>query len=172
MKGADQCPRCGSRKTADVSVAGVEQAFYAATLRVCSNCGAAWEPFDEADLLDAGARYSSFREPCSNCAFRKGSPEQSDPQRWAELMESLGWTGGRFYCHKGVPIDIKSEDGFAYPVKRQYPKKPAKISEDLAGPYEATVDVPDTKRLRLCRGFLNWLNSAARAGEARGGDGS
>jgi len=137
VKGADQCPRCASRRWGHVAqpVTG----FYARVIRVCANCSAAWEPFDEADLLDAGERYSSFRKPCNNCAFRKDSPEHQDPVAWQALMDKLGWLDGHFYCHKGVPIAPESENGFAYPQDREHK--------------------PDVRKLRLCRGFLNWLNS-------------
>lgn len=140
MKGADQCPRCASRKTVDIELPiklpnGEPQTFYARTVRGCLNCNTLWEPFDEADLLDEGERWSSFKHPCNNCAFRKGSPEQSDPVRWQELMDQLGWYEGRFYCHKGVPISAENENGFDYP------------------------DPPKPNKMRLCRGYLNWLNS-------------
>ena len=135
MKGADQCPKCGSRKTADINQAIT--GFYAGEIRVCGNCGTAWEPFDEVALLDAGDPLSSFVEPCDNCAFRPGSTEQSDKDKWQELMTSLKENGSAFYCHKGVPIAPGSEDGFAYP-------------RDDAGR-------PVVKKLRICRGYLRML---------------
>jgi hypothetical protein len=146
MKGADQCPKCASRKwlDADQAITG----FYARTLRVCGNCRTAWEPFEEADLLDAGERYSSFKEPCNNCAFRPGSNEQQDLAKWKELIDKLK-CGGRFYCHKGIPVDIHhtspTDSGFCYPTRTVTTKLEGRaISQDL----------PDAKRLRLCRGFL------------------
>lgn len=148
MKGADQCPRCGSRHWAEDEQPVTP--FYARTLRVCGNPAClttgkptAWEPFSEADLLDEGQRYSSFKEPCNNCAFRPGSPEQKDPARWKELMATLsvganGWPAGEFFCHKGVPLDIahetESDSGFAYPYKD---------------------GKADRKHLRPCRGYLS-----------------
>jgi hypothetical protein len=140
MKGADQCPKCGSRKWGDADQAIT--AFYNRTLRVCGNCATAWEPFDEADLLDEGVQNSSFKEPCNNCAFRLGSNEQQDREKWRKLIATLsvgdsGWPMGEFYCHKGVPIDLHhehpSDSGFAYPYKDGQ---------------------PDRKKLRPCRGFL------------------
>lgn len=103
--------------------------FYATAIEVCANCMTAWEPFDPADLLDAGDISSSFREPCDNCAFRAGSVEQRDGERWAELMDKLKQDDGRFYCHKGLPLDPGGEHGFAYPVSKP-------------------------RKMRLCRGFL------------------
>lgn len=138
MKGADQCPKCGSRAHADVGQPVT--AFYARTLRVCANCRCAWEPFERADVLHPEEMKppSSFREPCNNCAFRPNSPEQLDPERWAELMAALK-AQGIFYCHKGVPIDVKGEDGF------DYPKRPD--------------GTHDTSKLRICRGYLNMFGS-------------
>lgn len=137
MKGADQCPRCASRKftTVEQGISG----FYARTLTVCGNCGTAWEAFAQADLLDMDLRYSSFREPCDNCAFRPGSNEQQDLERWKGILADCKENGGRFYCHKGVPLALKSEDGFDYPKTRD-------------GRH-------DVKRLRPCRGYLRMLNA-------------
>lgn len=133
MKGADQCPRCGSRKTKDVSQAVTD--FYARTIRVCGNCRTAWEPFDPAETWDKTDRACSFKHPCNNCAFRKDSPEHADPIGWQGLIDKLGWWDGHFYCHKGVPIT--PGEGFAYPQGKD--------------------GKPNVKKLRLCRGYLNWL---------------
>jgi hypothetical protein len=130
VKGADQCPRCASRRTKDGIVENSGR-FYARTIRGCVNCSTIWEPFDPAQMLDTDMTTSSFVEPCDNCAFRPGSPEQADTEKWKETVASLK-AGGRFYCHKGVPIDIKNENGFAYPK-----------------------DGKDPTKLRLCRGYLN-----------------
>lgn len=136
MKGADQCPRCASRKWAE----GEQDitAFYGRKLRVCINCSTAWEPFDQDDLLDPGQKLSCFKDPCDNCAFRPGSPEQDDKERWKELMDGIK-AGAAFYCHKGVPLDIKHEHGthgFAYPDGGR-----------------------DGRKLRLCRGYLNVMGT-------------
>lgn len=142
MKGADQCPRCGSRRWLDCSAAGVPPPtdFYAANTRACINCHTLWEPFDPADLLDPKREpLGAFHHPCNNCAFRKGSPEQRDPEAFARMRAKLGWLGASFYCHKGVPLDPGGEDGFAYP-------------KDASG--ELIV-----KKARLCRGYLNQLSS-------------
>ncbi len=132
MKGADQCPKCASRRWGDVDQQVTD--FYARGLRVCANCGTAWEPFEPGDLLDVDMpKTSSFTEPCNNCAFRKGSPEQRDPEKFAELRAKLA-AAGSFYCHKGVPVSPESENGFDYPEDGKNPRK-----------------------LRLCRGYLNQL---------------
>lgn len=159
LPGAGRCPSCGSRKVrrAICAEAAVTR-FYAGTLEVCGNpaCKAIWEPFDPAELLDADApRTSSFRAPCDNCAFRSGSVEQRDPDRWRALMATLKGdgdpygmlTGSGFYCHKGVPLDPGSERGFAYPNRRV----------EVAG---RVIETPDRQRLRPCRGWLRMVASA------------
>jgi transcription elongation factor Elf1 len=140
MKGADQCPKCGSRKTADINQTVTN--FYAEILRVCGNCGAAWEPFDPADLLDTDLANSSFVKPCGNCAFRKGSNEQRDSEDWqAKLL--LLYMGGRFYCHKGTAITPNNGHGFDYPEIDKIAQKG-----------------------RLCRGYLNSVVRARLKEEA------
>lgn len=140
VRGAGRCPKCGSRKTKEVIVP--PSGFYAEKLEACVNCRAVWEPFDPAQLLDDHLpQTSSFKEPCDNCAFRPGSPEQKDKARWAELMASLK-DNGRFFCHKGVPIDPNSEHGFAYPTKL--------VCKEL----HPTATTENVKRLRMCRGWL------------------
>lgn len=135
MKGADQCPKCASRSWAEPRV---ESGFYAIDVRVCHNCKTIWEPFDPAELLDPKREpLGAFRHPCNNCAFRKGSPEQRDPEGFAELRGKLGWLGASFYCHKGIPINVENEDGFDYPRDRE--------------------GNPVPRKLRLCRGYLNQL---------------
>lgn len=135
MKGADQCPCCGSRKWIEPRVPSPGR-FYSDDVRACLNCQTLWEPFAIADLLDPTERLSSFHYPCDNCAFRKGSPEQKDLEAFARLRAKLGWRGASFYCHKGVPIDPQNENGFAYPK-----------------------DGKDPRKLRLCRGYLNQLGN-------------
>lgn len=135
MKGADQCPKCGSRRHG--TVAQDITPFYSRVLTVCTNCACAWEAFEPAQLLDDDDRYSSFKDPCDNCAFRPGSNEQQDPERWKHLMEDIKYNGGRFYCHKGVPVTPSEGAGFAYPMKD---------------------GKPDVRRLRICRGYLKMLN--------------
>ncbi|WP_245988107.1 hypothetical protein [Sphingobium fluviale] len=43
--------------------------------------------------------------------------------------------GASFYCHKGVPVTPGSEHGFDYPQSKS--------------------GIPITRKLRLCRGYLN-----------------
>lgn len=127
MKGADQCPRCASRRWATV-VAPSD--FYADVLRACANCKTLWEPFEVEELLDPEREpLGAFKQPCNNCAFRKGSPEQK-----TDLLTKIRTGGGAFYCHKGVPIEPESEHGFEYPGGGT-----------------------DGRKLRLCRGYLNQL---------------
>lgn len=139
MKGADQCPKCASRATVDIEHPS-PKGFYADTIRVCKNCKTLWEPADPSLMLDADDRLSSFLEPCNNCAFRPGSPEQADTEEWKKTIASLK-AGGQFFCHKGVPIDIHNANGFAYPDDGKTPRK-----------------------MRLCRGYLNmWGANIAKA---------
>ncbi|HZV56132.1 MAG TPA: hypothetical protein VFF89_00525 [Sphingobium sp.] len=130
MKGADQCPRCASRRTKDIDAPSPND-FYHRIIRGCMNCQTIWEPYDPADTIDPTERLASFIEPCNNCAFRPGSPEQTDVEEWKKTIASLK-AGGGFYCHKGVPIDPSNENGFAYPEDGRNPRK-----------------------MRLCRGYLN-----------------
>lgn len=138
-----RCPKCASTKVA-YDPALVFQG-YGPGLAACSNCKSVWEPFDDADIWDDDDHLCSFSEPCNNCAFRKGSPEQADPVEWAGIMENVENHGG-FYCHKGVPIGVGSEHGFDYPHK--------KVTVEVDG-VKAETMVPNRSKLRLCRGFLN-----------------
>lgn len=150
LRGSDQqCPKCGSRKiTVDRDmVAGGHGPGIAA----CPNCNVTWEFFSAEQLLDP-APYSSFKEPCNNCAFRKGSPEQADPYLWMQIKESIE-AGAPFYCHKGVPITPNTGHGFAYPQKT--------ITVGCDGT-QTTTQVPDTRKLRFCRGWLNSRYSKVR----------
>lgn len=138
IKGGGRCPKCACRKVRRVEQPVTD--LYARTLEICVNCGVAWEPLDPVQIWDKSDPHCSFRDPCDNCAFRPGSPEQRDPKRWSELMSGLKG-GAQFFCHKGVPLDLDhktpSDSGFAYPY---------------------TADgKPNLKKLRLCRGYLNML---------------
>jgi hypothetical protein len=109
----DCCPKCKSPRVhlhADHDIK-----FYGRQLSICTNCRTIWEPLDKALIWDPSGPSASLREPCDNCAFRPGSPEQADTAKWKELIAKLR-AGGAFHCHKGVPIAPKSEDGFAYPL--------------------------------------------------------
>lgn len=130
------CPKCGCRKVAFHPFMTFEG--YGPGLACCLNtaCKAIWEPFDPELIWDPDDPFCSFREPCNNCAFRPGSNEQQDREKWLELIGNLK-KGGQFYCHKGVPIEADAEHGFAYPTLKD--------------------GTPDRRRLRLCRGYLNAL---------------
>jgi hypothetical protein len=105
--------------------------FYGRQIAICANCRTAWEPIEQSLLGTLTDPCASFREPCDNCAFRPGSPEQADTEKWKELVAKLR-AGGTFHCHKGVPLDPEGEDGFAYPKHKP-------------------------EKMRLCRGYLNAL---------------
>jgi hypothetical protein len=126
---ADCCPKCKSPRLRIHADHGVK--FYGRQIALCANCRTAWEPIDGAVVWDPSDPSASLSEPCDNCAFRPGSPEQADPAKWKDLIAQLR-AGGTFHCHKGVPLDPKGEDGFAYPKDRP-------------------------EKLRLCRGYLNAL---------------
>lgn len=131
LRGAGRCPRCGSRKVERIAIPDTR--FYSREVEVCGNCAAYWEPFDPAQLLDKGCVTSSFLDPCDNCAFRPDSPEQRNTEEWKKTIASLQ-AGGQFFCHKGVPIQPESTNGFDYPTGRD-------------GKYQL-------RKMRLCRGFL------------------
>lgn len=91
------CPTCKSIRIERLSglggAGGVETDF-----DVCRECGAAWEAYPPDWCPDVvGA------EPCDNCAFRPGSPEQQDPVEWKAMIDRLR-AGGEFKCHKGAPM--------------------------------------------------------------------
>lgn len=123
-----KCPKCGSAHI--VASLSMTAHGFGPGLASCRNCGALWEPFSPEDIWDPDDPLCSFKEPCNNCAFRPGSNEQVDREKWIALVQSLK-QGAGFYCHKGVPIEAGAEHGFAYPS--------------------------DHHKLRLCRGFLNAL---------------
>ena len=52
--------------------------------QACLDCRAVWEPFPP-----TYARDPVCAEPCDNCAFRFGSPEQKDTEGWNYLIEIL-----------------------------------------------------------------------------------
>jgi transcription elongation factor Elf1 len=144
------CPKCASSKV------GYEPNLkfkgYGPGIAVCRNCEATWEPFLPEHLWDPSDPVASFKDPCNNCAFRPGSPEQKDPAKWRELIGQLS-QGQAFYCHKGVPIEPDAEHGFAYPQKT--------VPIEL-GDLKTTTTVADRSKLRLCRGFLNQMEKLHR----------
>lgn len=88
---------------------------YGPELCCCEDCRALWEPVPHDLLTDPDDPLSSFKERCSNCAFRPGSPEQQDIVRWMMVGESIDQCQG-FHCHKGVPIEAGATHGYAYPT--------------------------------------------------------
>jgi hypothetical protein len=147
------CPGCSSRA---ISIEATPMHLRAAPfglpaeIGVCRSCRAVWEPFAATYVEDPVAA-----EPCDNCAFRPGSPEQADKAAWRALLDSLrpdadGMFTGRFYCHKNVPIDMTKGPG-----NHLHPTTP-----------DGTLD---QRRMRTCSGFLRmvWaLNGAIRREEA------
>lgn len=59
-------------------------------------------------------------------------------EKWREMIDHLK-AGGRFYCHKGVPLAPDDPDGFAY----------SRLPDGR----------PNERKLRLCRGYLNALSA-------------
>jgi len=110
---ADCCPTCKSPRVHIHADHGVK--FYGRQIAVCANCRTAWEPIDRALVWDPSDPAASLSEPRDNCAFRPGSPEQSDTSKWKDLIAQLR-AGGAFHCHKGVALDPEGEDGFAYRI--------------------------------------------------------
>ena len=138
MRGADECPRCGSSKVAKIRLPGA--GWHHGCME--SGCSTLWEPFAVEDLMFAEEEFSSFKTPCNNCAFRKDSPERNDPDKWAALMSQFETGMTVFYCHKGVPLS--QEEGESH----EHPKNP-----------DGTWD---KSRMRMCRGFVNMEHGAAR----------
>lgn len=150
------CPACGSPEVRRSDRlygpvrAELERAFGAVEIALCLSCRAIWEPFP-ADGVEEDPVCS---EPCDNCAFRPGSPEQQDRAAWRELIAKLdpdpetGVPRGRFYCHKGVPIDMTQGPGnFLFPTRDD--------------------GTPDERRMRTCSGFLRmvWAKNSEREKE-------
>jgi len=93
---AMRCGGCGSRNMLQhtTSCDGVLHG-------VCEDC----QRFQEVETRDW-----PLKDMCDNCAFRKGSPEQADPYRWAEIMETLQ-TEQPFHCHKGLNANLNPVTG-------------------------------------------------------------
>lgn len=160
----NRCPACGSKKIHDMPAT-----IFPECLREmidqdwqgCIDCRAVWEPFPR-----IYARDPVCAEPCDNCAFQPGSPEQKDPARWRELLASLkptadgdGWFGnGQFYCHKGVPIDLSKGPG-----NFLFPQRPLSIDDEVVLNSDGTpVLTFDLQKMRTCSGFLRmvWAHRA------------
>lgn len=148
------CPKCASSKVSYDLALKFEG--YGPGIATCLNCKAVWEPFDPAQIWDPSDPHCSFKEPCNNCAFRPGSPEQTDLEKWKALLDQLK-CGASFYCHKGVPIEPDAEHGFAYPGRT--------VTVDIEGAPMTEKHIADKSKLRLCRGYLNACAALHRAFE-------
>lgn len=143
------CPKCRSTNVVKLPTSvplprHPAPGFYDRELEGCRRCKAIWEAVPRELIWDPPDPLCSFSEPCGNCAFRPGSPEQQDREGWREMIADLQ-AGVGFYCHKGVPIDPDSPHGFRYPTRDD--------------------GTPDRGRMRLCRGYLNMIGSLwAKAG--------
>lgn len=150
----NRCPACRSTRIVDMPTASLTH-FDGVTCdwQGCRDCKAVWEPFPP-----VYARDPVCAEPCDNCAFRPGSPEQADPEGWRKLLESLkpdasyGYFTGQFYCHKGVPIDISKGPG-----NFLFPRTPALIDGQPVREDGAIVTTEDVAKMRTCSGFLRMV---------------
>lgn len=97
-------------------------------LEACRTCGAFWE---------AELREPCSGTPCDNCAWRPGSPERSDPEKWAHLMSEFK-RGAIFYCHKRVPAQL-DENGYSF-----------QFNIELHDGRQTCTNAP------VCAGWLNW----------------
>jgi hypothetical protein len=151
----DVCPSCHSRK-----VFSIPQESWPEGISIdcewqgCIECSAVWEAFPP-----VYARDPVCAEPCDNCAFRPGSPEQADPVKWRALLDTLkphpsgfGFTG-KFYCHKGVPIDqTKGPGNFLFP------QKPMLIDGEPVRRADGSIaTTEDPAQMRTCTGFLRMV---------------
>lgn len=92
------CPKCKSIRIERTTLPPTGLSARETLYDLCRECGTVWEAYPDNWCEDVvGA------EPCDNCAFRPGSPEQTDREGWAALIDTLR-AGGEFRCHKGSPI--------------------------------------------------------------------
>lgn len=139
------CPSCGSGRL--ICVLGTD-------LDLCVKCLRCWERLRPEDSWMIDGEMLAFATPCDNCAFRGGSTERQDKDRWQDLQSMLS-RGGSFYCHKGVPFKMDPATGASMITgsnEFDFPRK-TKLA-DVAGPCHPYQQY-DTARMRLCRGFLN-----------------
>lgn len=154
----ERCPACRSSRLHTLPAAGLRPFGVEVDWQGCLDCAAVWEPFPSVYVRDPVCA-----EPCDNCAFRPGSPEQADPARWRELIDSMkpgpdGYFTGRFYCHKGVPIDMtKGPGNFLFPQKSI-----TMDGEPLRNPDGTIVTTEDVSKMRTCSGFLRMFWSRLR----------
>jgi hypothetical protein len=111
----------------------------------CATCKKAWENIPAGEHYKRDGELMPFHKPCDNCAFRGGSNERKDKDYWRSLQQQLEGLGGLFYCHRGVPFELAT-DGTHSPF--EYPMR-----ETVA--MGEKVNIHDTEKMRLCRGYLN-----------------
>lgn len=149
------CPACSSHDVRRVDHRGMPAELarhFTCDLGACLDCRAIWEAFPAAGYFEDPV----CAEPCDNCAFRPGSPEQADRDGWRSLIDSLspgddGWFQSQFYCHKGVPIDMERGPGnFVFP-ERPVMMDGSPVLEPSTGKPAMTYDLG---RMRTCSGFL------------------
>lgn len=154
-----RCPACQSSRLHRIPIAeqgAILRKYFSCDLETCLDCKAIWEPFPAAGYVEDPV----CAAPCDNCAFRPGSPEQQDREGWKALLAKLrpdgaeNWYGdARFYCHKGIPIDMaKGPGNFLFPTKP--------VTMDGKPMHQADgspVTMPDAARMRTCTGFLRML---------------
>jgi hypothetical protein len=163
----NRCPGCGSRRLHMIHRGELGPHNADADWQGCIDCGAVWEPFPP-----VYARDPVCADPCDNCAFRPGSPEQADTEGWRQLIEKLkpdasySMFTGRFYCHKGVPIDMDKGPG-----NFLFPQKTLTMDGEPVRNQDGTVNmIEDTAKMRVCSGFLRFcwkINEKAEKRMAR-----
>ena len=123
MKGIDQCPVCQSARIFNVTEEGADigDTIYMACLDCPTETPTIWEQVKREDLSVPNSPLSTFKKPCDNCAFRRGSPERKDPEKWEFLMQEFAYREAMFFCHKGVPLDISkgSNQSHLHPYDEQ-----------------------------------------------------
>lgn len=159
-----QCPGCRSKRVKRICAPHAEplmQEHFGVDLEMCLDCEAIWEAFPAGGYVEDPV----CAEPCDNCAFRPGSPEQADKARWKALIDSLKPQGeefgaARFYCHKGMPIDMgKGPGNFRFPERTI-----TMDGEIVRNPDGSAVLTADVGKMRTCSGFLRmfWAQLAKR----------
>jgi hypothetical protein len=143
------CPKCFGT---DISTVDIVLLGFGPGVSLCNACSCMWESFDAALIWDPDDPLVSFAEPCNNCAFRPGSKEQQDTVKWRDLIDQLKGGAG-FYCHKGVPIECGHGQAHAYPQRE--------IETSIDGE-TVKSKVYDTRKLRICRGYLNMIFGKVR----------
>lgn len=154
------CPACGSKRLHVLPMARFADWGADGDWHGCLDCKAVWEPFPAVYARDPLAC-----EPCDNCAFRPGSPEQQDPEGWKNLIAKLkpggddrdyGWLEqGRFFCHKGVPIDLTKGPG-----NFLFPQCPVMIDGEPVRTADGSLaTTEDVRKMRICSGFLRMVRA-------------